>query len=146
MNQRTVCTKENIASVVEFLKCAVEYFKNGGEGCSCYTLNDDFAIYVGWSDGYDANDTGIIKSEPYKSGNREMCYAVNAAVKCRNDYDCADFDYLNFPMYDDGECWDNTVSVSPDMTETDYKDMARWFLKTYVYMVNELNKGKIELC
>ena len=146
MNQKTICTKENISAVVKFLKGAVEYFKNGGEGCSCYDLNDNFAIYVGWSDGYDANDTDIIKSEPYKSGSREMCYAVNAAVKCRNDYDCADFDFLNYPTYDDGECWDNAISIDPNATEVYYKDTARWFLKTYVHMVNALDKGKIKLC
>lgn len=147
MNQKQTCTKENIQAVANFLSCSAEYFKKDNEGCCCFDLDENFAIYVGWSDGYSAKDDDIIKStETYMCGGREMCYAVNAAVKCRNDADCADFDFLSYPIDSEGNCWDNGITVMANATEKDYKDDARWFLKNYVQMTNALNKGKIELC
>ena len=146
MNKKNIVTKENIAKVADFLQKSADYFKNQGEGCCHFNLSEDLALYVGWSDGYDMADTDIIKSieGQRKNGSWTCGWAVNAAVKVRNDFDCADFDYLNYPWYpNDGECWDNGITMRPDQTRRDYKRDARWFLETFVAMTNAHKKGEI---
>lgn len=152
MNKKDIVTKENIAKVADFLKECADYFKNEGEGCCHFNLSEDLALYVGWSDGYDMADTDIIKSKQSQramngyDGKMWICgWAVNAAVKVRNDFDCADFDFLNYPYYpDNGECWDNGISLRPDQTRRDYRNDAKWFLKTFVSMTNAHKRGEIK--
>lgn len=146
MNKKNIVTEKNIKKVADFLEEACKHFKKDGEGCFHFNLSEDLALYVGWSDGYDMADTDIIKS----AGGREekngwTCgWAVNAAVKVRNDFDCADFDFLNYPWYPDtGEAWDNGISMRPDQTRRDYRKDARWFLETFVAMTNAHKKGEI---
>lgn len=144
MNKKDVVTRENITKVADFLKKACDYFKTGGDGCFHYNLSEDLAIYVGWSDGYDPADDTVIKSfGGQKESDRTSCWAVNAAVKVRNDFDCTDFDCLDYPYYKDGECWDNGISISPEETDRGYRDSARWLLQNYVTMTNLINKGKL---
>lgn len=145
MNKKNIVTKENIAEVADFLKEACDHFKNQGEGCYNLPLSEDLVLAVGWSDGYDMKDADIIKSEEgqRQSGDWTCGYAVNAAVKVRNDVDCSDFDFLNYPSYKDGECWDNGISMRPNQTRKEYRKDARWFLETFVAMTNAHERGEI---
>ena len=145
MNKKNIVTKENISKVADFLKEACEHFKNQGEGCYNLPLSEDLVLAVGWSDGYDMKDADIIKSEEgqRQSGDWTCGYAVNAAVKVRNDADCSDFDFLSYPSYKDGDCWDNGISMRPNQTCRDYRKDARWFLETFVAMTNAHERGEI---
>ena len=145
MNKKNIVTKENIAKVADFLKEACDHFKNKGEGCYNLPLSEDLVLAVGWSDGYDMKDVDIIKSEEgqRQSGDLTCGYAVNAAIKVRNDADCSDFDFLNYPSYKDGECWDNGISMKPNQTRKEYCKDARWFLETFVAMTNARERGEI---
>ena len=145
MNKKNIVTKENIAKVADFLKETCEHFKNQGEGCFNFPLSEDLVLAIGWSDGYDMADNDIIKSEEgqRQSGDWTCGYAVNAAVKIRNDADCSDFDFLNFPIYKDGECWDNGITMKPNKTRREYCKDARWFLETFVAMTNAHKRGEI---
>ena len=145
MNKKNIVTKENIAKVADFLKEACEHFKNEGKGCFNFPLSEDLVLAVGWSDGYDMADPDIIKSEKGQRQNGDCTYgyAVNAAVKVRNDADCSDFDFLNYPTYKDGECWDNGITMKPNQTRREYRKNARWFLETFVAMTNAHKKGEI---
>ena len=147
MNKKNIVTEKNIAKVADFLKEACDYFKNQGEGCYNYPLSEDLVLAVGWSDGYDMADEDIIKSvEGQRQHGDWVCgYAVNAAVKVRNDGDCADFDFLNYPFGEDGECWDNGISMKPDQTRRVYRQDARYFLEQFVAMTNALDKGDLFL-
>ena len=146
MNKKNIVTKENITKVAKFLKESCEYFKKDGEGCCGFNLSDDLALYVGWSDGYDMADTDIIKSKEgqRQNGSWTCGWAVNAAVKVRNDFDCADFDFLDYPFYEDGECWDTGLSMRPDITDREYRRDARWFLENFVAMTNAHKKGELK--
>lgn len=150
MNKKQICTGENIQKVATFLKNSIEWLIESDRGCCAFNLDENFSIYCGWSDGFNMADTDIIKSpnDISRIGGRDIGWAVCAAVKCRNDADCAEFDFLNMPLIvsEDREVWDTSISMRPDMTEADYKDDARWFLENYVAMVNSLAKNKIELC
>ena len=145
MNKKNIVTKENISKVADFLKEACDHFKNQGEGCYNLPLSEDLVLAVGWSYGYNMADNDIIKSEDdqRQSGDLTCGYAVNAAVKVRNDADCSDFDFLNYPCYKDGECWDNGISMRPNQTRKEYRKDARWFLETFVAMTNAREKGEI---
>ena len=145
MNKKNIVTKENISKVADFLKEACDHFKNQGEGCYNLPLSEDLVLAVGWSDGYDMKDADIIKSEKgqRQSGDLTCGYAVNAAVKVSNDAGCSDFDFLDFPTYKDGDCWDNGISMRPNQTRREYRKDARWFLETFVAMTNDHEKGEI---
>ena len=149
MNKKNIVTKENISALADTLKKACDYSKNQGEGCFNFPLSDDLVLAVGWSYGYDMADTDIIKSEEGQRQNRDWTcgYAVNAAVKIRNDADCSDFDFLNFPIYKNGECfnecWDNGITMKPNQTRREYRRDARWFLETFVAMTNAHERGEI---
>jgi len=146
MNKKNIVKKENITKIADFLEKACEHFKKDGEGCYNYPLSEDLVLAVGWSDGYDMADTDIIKSKEGQRphGSWTCGYAVNAAVKVRNDCDCADFDFLDYPFYEDGECWDTGVSMKPDLKRRDYKKLARWFLEDFVGMTNAHAKGELK--
>ena len=145
MNKKNNVTKENISKVADFLKDACEHFKNQGEGCYNLPLSEDLVLAVGWSDGYNMADNDIIKSEEgqRQSGDLTCGYAVNAAVKVRNDADCSDFDFLNYPISKDGECWDNGITMGLNETSEGYRKDARWFLETFVAMTNAHERGEI---
>ena len=145
MNKKNIVTKENISKVADFLKEACDHFKNQGEGCYNLPLSEDLVLAVGWSDGYDMADNDIIKSEEGQKqyGDWTCGYAVNAAVKVRNDADCSDFDFLNYPSNKDGECWDNGITMGLNETSEGYRKDARWFLETFVAMTNAHEKGEI---
>lgn len=149
MNKKNIVTKENIAKVADFLEKACDDFKEDGEGCRRFKLSNDLALYVGWSDGYDMADTDIIKSKKGQrliegQDNPRTCgWAVNAAIKVRNDYDWSDFDFLDYPFYEDGDCWDDGVSVSPNLNHKDYEALAKSFLEDFVAMTNAHAKGEL---
>ena len=138
MNKKDIITKKNVEEVAHFLKDSVEWLTEADEGCCRFILDDNLAIFIGWSNGYDMNDDDIIKSPKGRSYNGTIGWAINAAVKVRNDFYWAEFDDLDFP-YDEktGECWDNALSLQPNMTAKSYKHDAKWFLATFVDMVNE---------
>lgn len=145
MNKKDIVIKKNIEKIAKYLEDTCNWFKNQGEGCWNFNLSKDLTLAVGWSYGYDMADTDIIKST---DGCAEMngwtCgYAVNAAIKVRNDFDCVDFDFLECPFYEDGECWDNGITMRPNKTRREYRKDARWFLETFVEMTNEIKSGKL---
>jgi len=146
MNKKNIVTKVNIAKVADFLEKACNDFKKDSEGCYRFKLSNDLALYVGWSDGYDMADTDIIKSKQgqRQNGSWTCGYAVNAAVKVRNDSDWSDFDFLDYPFYEDGECWDTGTSMKPDLKRRDYKRLARGFLEDFVDMTNAHAKGELK--
>lgn len=147
MNKKEFVTKEKVEEVAKFLQESVEWLKVQDEGCCNYPLDDNLVIAVGWSDGFDMADETIIKSPNGQSPVNNpthpwICgWAINAAVKIRNDYDCADFEYLDFPSFkDSGECWDSSLSIRPNLDFKGYKEDAKCLLEKYVDIVNEAKK------
>ena len=137
MNKKDIVTNNNITKVAKFLEDSIKWLKEADMGCCHFNLSDDLALYIGWEPGYDQNDTTIITS-PTEDG-----YAIVAGVKIRNDFDCADYEYLDFTVYEDGEVADVSTSMSPDMTRRQYRRDARWFLENFVAMTNEIKKGNL---
>ena len=137
MNKKKIVTVENIKKVADFLKESVDWLKKNDVGCCHFNLSEDLALYCGWQSGYAEDDETVIHSKD------EPEYAIVAGVKIRNDFDNADYEFLNFPWYEDGECWNNELSMEPTDGRRDMRNNARWFLETFVAMTNEINKGKL---
>ena len=140
MNKKNIVTNVNITKVAKFLEESIAWLKEADMGCCHFNLSDDLALYIGWQPGYDPKDRSIITS-PSEDG-----YAIVAGIKVRNDFDCADFEYLDYPVFKDtGDCADVDLSMSPDMTKRDYRHDARWFLESFVGMTNQIEKGILGL-
>ena len=138
MNQKKIVTQKNIMKIADFLKDSIEWLKENDIGCCHFNLSEDLALYIGWSAGWDPNDESVIHSKT------EPEYAIDAAVKVRCDTDCADFEYLNFPWYkDDGDCWNSSLAPSPNYKRRDFRNDAKWFLKTFVGITNAYKRGEL---
>ena len=118
-------TKQELANKI---KEAVEYFEQDERGCYTLKLDDKLAICVGWLDGYDVTDTGVIHSKT------EPTWCVNAGIKVwTSDSMRTDYDFINSPYYEDnGDVWDTDVSISPF---EDYEKLADFFLIEYEAML-----------
>lgn len=139
MNKKTYITKARLDKIENWLNNSIKWLKENDQGCCSYKLlGGDLALYCGWEADYDVNDKTVIhsKSEPE--------YAIVVGVKVRNDFDCSDYQSLNFPCYEDGECWDCSLSIHPHETRRDTRRNIRWLLENFVDMTNAYNKG--ELC
>lgn len=110
--------------IAKFVKESVEWLVAEQQGCCHYKLDDHLAIYVGWSAGYGEklrDDVIQAKDEPD--------YGINVGIKVwTSDYMQTDFDWLNFPYYDDGEVLDMSESIIPN---EDYEQIADQLLKWY---------------
>lgn len=117
-------TKQELAKKI---KEAVEYFEKDERGCYTLKLDDKLAICVGWSDGYDVTNTGVIHSRI------EPTWCINAGIKVwTSDSMRTDYDFINSPYYEDsGDVWDTDVSISPS---ENYEELADYFLTEYEAM------------
>lgn len=110
--------------IANFLKESVEWLQKEQQGCCHYQLDDHLAIFVGWSAGYgeeERDDVIQAKDDPD--------YGINVGIKVwTSDYMQTDFDWLNFPYYDDGEVLDMSESIVPN---EDYNQIADVLLKWY---------------
>lgn len=148
MNKKEFITKEKVEEVAKFLQESVEWLKAQDEGCRTYPLDDNLVIAIGWSNGFNMANEDIIKSPNGQSlvnnpSHPWVCgWAIDAAVKIKNDHDCSDFEALNFPYWDNdnGECWDSSLSIRPNLDLKGYKEDAKQFLEKYVDIVNEAKK------
>lgn len=110
--------------IAQFIKESVDWLVKNQEGCCRYQLDDHLAIFVGWSGGYDKEkDNTLIQA------NDDPTYAINVGIKVwTSDYMQTDFDWLNFPYYDDGEVLDMSLSIAPN---ENYKQLTDELLKWY---------------
>ena len=117
-------TKQELANKI---KEAVEYFEQDERGCYTLKLDDKLAICVGWLDGYDVTNTGVIHSKA------EPTWCINAGIKVwTSDSMRTDYDFINSPYYEDsGDVWDTDVSISPS---ENYEELADYFLTEYEAM------------
>lgn len=113
----------SVSKLAKFIEEAVGGLK-AGEGTNYrYKFDDRFALFVGWSEGYDEDDDTIIHSE------EDPEFAIVAGIKVWTSDDMwTDFEWLNFPYYKNGDVIDDMQSISP---EEDYHKLAQMFLDDY---------------
>lgn len=123
----------NTKSIADFIRNSTEQLKNGEQGLFRYKLDDKFALYVGWSAGYGDEKRDDVIQDP-----NDLDWGVNAGIKVHtSDYMQTDFDFLNYPYYENGDVLDNGVSIGYN---ENYEQLASYFEKEY----NELKTLNIE--
>lgn len=99
-------TPETLAKEI---KSAVGWLKEEDCGCVTLKLNGTLAVCIGWSDGFDPDDSTVIH------GKTELTYAICAAIKVwGSDSLRTDLDYIDAPYYKDGSVYDTEMSIYPD--------------------------------
>lgn len=119
---------ERQEKLATFLKEAVEGLKNDVGSCCRFILDDELAVFVGWSDGYDPTSRFAIHDA------NDPTWAINAGIKVRCDALWTDYDWLDFPTDEDGEPIDTGITVSP---KEDYMALAAWLLGQYDSLTEE---------
>ena len=105
-----------------------------------YDLDDNWAVYVGWSDaGYDEDDEYVIHEEG--APDHVICCKI-ASTQPTVWGDWVDYDYLEMP-YDDndeyGDVWDTNTAISP---EENYSQLATQLLSEYAELIRQIESGE----
>lgn len=115
--------------IAKFVKESVKWLQKEQQGCCRYKLDDHLAIFVGWSAGY-----GEEKRDDVIQAKDNLDYGINVGIKVwTSDYMQTDFDWLNFPYYDDGEVLDMSLGIA---LNENYKHIADSLLKWYEEVEN----------
>jgi hypothetical protein len=113
-----------INKIVKFIKESVEWLQKEQQGCCRYQLDDHLAIFVGWSEGY-----GDKKRDDVIQAKDSFDWGINVGVKVwTSDYMQTDYDWLNFPYYEDGDVLDMGLGIAPN---DNYESIADSLLKWY---------------
>lgn len=120
----------DVADLAQFIESAVRILQTSDATNVRYILDENLAVYVGWS--YD-------ESSEYGIHNDSGDAVIYAGVKLRSDAYWADYDWLDYP-YDKetGDVWDNGSYISPD---EDYDYLARELSNTYQEILKEVASG-----
>ena len=94
--------------IATFIKESVEWLQKEQQGCCRYKLDDHLAIFVGWSAGY-----GKDKRDDVIQAKDDPDYGINVGIKVWTSDDMwTDYDWLNFPYYENGDVLDMGMTVA----------------------------------
>lgn len=114
----------NREQIKEFIKESVEWLQKEQLGCCRYKLDDHLAIFVGWSAGY-----GEEKRDDVIQARDNPDYGINAGIKVWTSDDMwTDFDWINFPYYENEDVLDMDCAISP---QEDWERVTDYLLKMY---------------
>lgn len=130
------------ASIQSFLEKSVRQLQEGEADVCRYILDDTFAIYMGWTGGWDAPEEGeednIIRSQ------QDPSYAIECRICVRNDFYWAELDILDRPYVKTPyglDVWEESdVTISPN---EDYKRLAEFYVRTYKDLLKDFKDGTI---
>lgn len=105
------------------IKKAVEALVASDNGCSTIKLDDNLAICVGWSNGFDPKDKGVFHSKT----DPTFCLVAGLKVWTSDDLR-TDYDWINFPFFENQEVLDVEVTISDTQN---YEILANWLLTEY---------------
>ena len=105
------------------IKKAVETLVASENGCSTIKLDDNLAICIGWSEGFDPKDDNLIHSKIEPT----FCLVVGLKVWTSDDLR-TDYDWINFPFFENQEVLDVEVTISDTQN---YEILANWLLTEY---------------
>lgn len=125
-------------SLANFIKDSVEKLQTTNYTNCKYNLDEELAVFVGWSDGYDTEPT----KDEIGSEKCPTC-RVNAVIAVRNDADWSDLDMLTVPYYElSGDVYQCQYTVSPS---NDYVYLADSLLKAYEEIRELLDSGELSI-
>ena len=135
MNKKDLINNKNISNLAEFLIKTYEIFKNGFNGCYKYNLDQNLAVFVGWSYGYEKDCKFIISGGDF--------WGLNVGIKCRCDSDFSDYDALSYPWDKRGECWIVEITPTPNDKKRKIRKDARYLLGQFIEISKAHEKGLI---
>jgi hypothetical protein len=117
-----------LEKIAKFVKESVEWLQKEQQGCCTYELDDHLAVCVGWLDGYGEKERDdVIQAKDNQN------WGINAGIKVwTSDSMRTDYDWINFPYYENGDVLDMGFSIEPN---DDYELVAKSLLDMY-YEVN----------
>lgn len=100
-----------------------------------YPLDDEWAIYVGWSGaGYAEDDEDVIHAKDDPS------WVICCKLADMEDSMWTDYDYCNMPYNEETEdVWDTDMAISP---EENYQNTATWLLDEYNELIRQIESGE----
>lgn len=126
------------SSLANFIKDSINKLQTTDYTNCKYNLDENLAVFVGWSDGY---DTEPLEDE-IASEKCPTC-RVNAVIAVRNDADWSDLDTLTVPYYTHGgEIYDCQYTIS---TKEDYRRLAGSLIQDYNEIKRLLASGELTL-
>lgn len=115
----------SVKELANWIESSVNWLIKEDCGCCTLELDDAIAICVGWSAGYDENDSKLIHSP--ESPN----YCITIGFKDhRSDSLRTDYDWLDYFTVDD-EALDYDLSIASVMSKKDYLKVATYFKDKY---------------
>lgn len=119
----------NKQEIAKWIAESVQWLIAEKQGCCRYQLDEHLAIFVGWSAGY-----GNEKRYDVIQDEDALDWGIDVGIKVwTSDYMQTDYDYLNFPYYQNGDVIDTDLSIAPN---EDYEIIAEYLLKMYDEMKN----------
>lgn len=126
------------SSLANFIKDSINKLQTTDYTNCKYNLDENLAVFVGWSDGY---DTEPLEDE-IASEKCPTC-RVNAVIAVRNDADWSDLDMLTVPYYTHGgEIYDCQYTIS---TKEDCRRLAESLIQDYNEIKKLLASGELTL-
>lgn len=133
--KRYIKAATNSASdLAKFIEESVDTLLNSGAGNCQYKLDSDWAVYVGWSDGFDEDDEDVIHAEDDPS------WVICCKIATTHEMVWADYDWCDMPYNDKtGEVWDTNNVIRP---EENYLQTADWLLDEYNELIRQIESGE----
>jgi hypothetical protein len=130
MKKYIKASSNSVSELAKFIKDSVNTLLTTDYTNSRYALDEDWAVYVGWSNaGYDENDDSIIHAED------DPKWVICVKIATAHEYAWYDFDWCDMPYNEEtGDVWDTETAISPN---EDYQWLASWLLKEYDKIVEE---------
>lgn len=124
--------------IAKFIKESVEWLVKEQMGCCWHKLDEHLAVFVGWSSGY-----GNEQRDDVIQAKDHLDWGIDAGIKVwTSDSLRTDYEYINFPYYEDGDVLDMDCAISP---QEDWDRVAEYMLKMYdeVKYLRLADDGKI---
>lgn len=132
--QDIMASTYSTSDLAKFIEESVNNLIAGTATNNQYKLDNDWAVYVGWSEGFDENDESVIHDDKYPE------WAICTKIATTHEAVWADYDFCDMP-YDEktGEVWNTDTFISP---EENYQETALWLLKEYDELIRQIESGE----
>lgn len=124
----------SVSDLAKFIEESVNNLLAGTATNNQYKLDDDWAVYVGWSEGFDENDESVIHDDKYPE------WAICTKIATTHEAVWADYDFCDMPYNEKtGDVWDTDMAISP---EESYPNTAAWLLDEYNELIRQIESGE----
>lgn len=124
----------SVSDLAKFIKESVDNLLAGTATNNQYKLDNDWAVYVGWSEGFDENDESVIHDDKYPE------WAICTKIATTHEAVWADYDFCDMPYNEKtGDVWDTDMAISP---EESYPNTAAWLLDEYNELIRQIESGE----